>query len=715
MILQKFNTSQFDDCMAAMVEQGEVENEKILTAPVVGRHSKNLRALAAFDPLLNESTCSLPTISYNGPNEEEESCSISTNHNSFSLNQSTPNNDDILRFLSPPPTRRGVRTTTLVDMENNASTSSFADELRLIASELERLSPVPRPAAAPSPTPSKTSESSLKANRRKRLSLGSSTSFSPVNRARALQLNNLLFKNSGKKPGTSGCSIMKGAGKDHAGNTINSKKNSMLWKDVSNRTETSEPAKIGLSPWSRKATLLRASSAGASAATVATESPSTPCCPSYSRQSSPSHQAFLSSPMMQELWSLQQEQQSVASVSRSGDTAKDLFLPTLIKPRPTSFLTGTEHDAYTLRTSEMDASEWQCALPPVTDFVTAAKLCLFLETYRSKEACGDSFLQDLRGKSRLELQQFARGDRSASCFASSNVADCHRPLVEALLDCGDDFVQVQGHFMALSGGDQKAQDADACREVLILERQRQLLVVIRGTSAEQQGKFTKHPSLISLPESRNAKVFSDRLMALADLEPATFQQLDRLTEENPFCDVCFTGHSFGGALATLAAYRYAKARPELRVAALVTASPKLTGGALWSNQEPGPSGKSSAGMHGVNPFRRAVHSLPNLKVVRVELGHHVVMGTGGVGSAGGTHVGHLVRLPLSTQQRPQAFRFGEHLEHPTLAMVFASRGEKSIADYVAAYELNTDSWVKDFYRQDGAGVLGQDNEERQMV
>jgi hypothetical protein len=244
-----------------------------------------------------------------------------------------------------------------------------------------------------------------------------------------------------------------------------------------------------------------------------------------------------------------------------------------------------------------------------------------------------------------------------------------------LLECSSDIVEVWGHFM--SG------DADGnphhCREVLILERQRQLLCVIRGTFAEQQGKFTKHLSIVELPE--NVKVFADRQAALGSLEQRTFALLDQLTEEVPFCDVCFAGHSFGAALATLAAYRYASARPELRVAALVTASSKV----------------------GMEDFRMSVNSLPNLKAFRVELACE--------SSGCGSHVGHSIRIQ---PPKVKAYKFGESTSHHEYVRSLFHKRDRDVSDFVAALE-DLPKWVQDYHRNSGAGVRGNDNEERQLV
>jgi pimeloyl-ACP methyl ester carboxylesterase len=222
--------------------------------------------------------------------------------------------------------------------------------------------------------------------------------------------------------------------------------------------------------------------------------------------------------------------------------------------------------------------------------------------------------------------------------------------------------------------------------VLILESKRQFLCVFRGTPAEQQGKFSRQPDLVRMG---GLSVFGDRLAAIQELETATFATLDKLTEDNPFCDVVFTGHSYGAAMATLAAQRYALARSELRIAVLTTACPKV----------------------GAADFRSAVHSLPNLKVMRVEYGNGRPMA-----APNGCQVGHTIRIhPSVGTNKPVA--------HPVTAYKFGDaddtgrslfKREKDVSDYVRALEsLNT--WVQDYHRLDGAGVKGKDNEARQMV
>jgi hypothetical protein len=91
-------------------------------------------------------------------------------------------------------------------------------------------------------------------------------------------------------------------------------------------------------------------------------------------------------------------------------------------------------------------------------------------------------------------------------------------------------------------------------------------------------------------------------------------------------------------MATLAAQRYALARSELRIAVLTTACPKV----------------------GAADFRSAVHSLPNLKVMRVEYGNGRPMA-----SSNGCQVGHTIRIhPSVGTNKPvahpvKAYKFGD--------------------------------------------------------
>lgn len=80
------------------------------------------------------------------------------------------------------------------------------------------------------------------------------------------------------------------------------------------------------------------------------------------------------------------------------------------------------------------------------------------------------------------------------------------------------------------------------------------------------------------------------------MEEAVFALLTNLTTRKPFFDVVMTGHSFGAALATIGAMRYATSQPMMRVSCHLFGCPRI-GGEDW---------------------RQLVHSLANLKVFRAE-------------------------------------------------------------------------------------------------
>jgi len=386
--------------------------------------------------------------------------------------------------------------------------------------------------------------------------------------------------------------------------------------------------------------------------------------------------ASLTSPMMQELW---------YSSSNGSSIKEALSMPSLAKPRATSFLTGKEF----VRSSEQEATEWQLQIPEKSEFLVAARLCQFLETYyRGEDPCLD--LGSLAGYNNMDLQQFAQGSHICG-----TIDPAHRSTVQSLLGCGADILQVRGHMISGNDADDTG-NLDNRREFLILERQHLLVCVFRGTKAEQQGKFSKQSEIMTLKESEEVSVFADRLLALSEMEKEAFSILDQLSEESPFCDVIFVGHSFGAAMATLAAYRYAAGRPELRVEALTTSCPKV----------------------GMENLRLSAHSLPNLKVMRVELGN-----ARSHASHGGSHIGHTIRVnpsALSSKLGVQhnalvkAYKFGDCTSESNVAVRTFFKRDRDIADYVDSLAA-IQQWVQDFHREDGAGVKGEDNESRQMV
>lgn len=396
----------------------------------------------------------------------------------------------------------------------------------------------------------------------------------------------------------------------------------------------------------------------------------------------PHGQIAAQAPMVQDLLSIEQE--------FSVTDPHFLLLPSLAKPCSTSFLTGNEE---VFLSSEQDPSAWQLEIPSYRDVLTSTRLCQFMETYRAEECLLD--LQKLVSVPNLDLSRYARGDVKMKIpNTDMDFADCHRAIVESFLECGSDVLEVKGSFTSHN-------DHDGCphirREVLVVERQNKFLCVFRGTTAEQQGKFPKHTETVELPTRTKAAVFVDRYAALADLEVATFQLLDMLAEENPFCDIAFTGHSFGAAMATLAAYKYASTRTALRVACCVSASPKV----------------------GSTDFRMAVHSTPNLNIWHLEFARL------NPSSCVGHHIRFMAPSKHNASPVVEAYKFGGAIQElsrgggaATVLSFFSSTKykEKDINEYVSFLEsIDSSGWINSFYMEDGEGVRGRDNEARQMT
>ena len=350
-----------------------------------------------------------------------------------------------------------------------------------------------------------------------------------------------------------------------------------------------------------------------------------------------------------------------------------LQMPSLAKPSPTSFLIGKEDEV--VRTCELDPSPHQMEIPGLPEFVVVSRLIEFVENYRRVDQNFD--LQQWVGMSRMDLCQVRIPQ--------------HQPIVQCLLECGDD-VTLQGAII-------KGANADERSEVVIFEGQRQFTVVFRGTTEQQckpggskSKKNGKHVAVL-LDAEHQAEVYGCFKEEYAKLEKECFVLLDKLTEQNPFCDVVFTGHSFGAAMSSLAAFRYANARPQMRVSCLTLASPKV----------------------GFAAFKQLVNSSPNLKVMRLEFGQD---GKCQAPAQAGSHVGHTLVLhgslghnSLKTNQPVMAYKFDVpkykkfKTTHPDM------RSYVNALEEMARLGL---SWAKDFVGTSGQGVV-VNNEARQVV
>lgn len=348
-----------------------------------------------------------------------------------------------------------------------------------------------------------------------------------------------------------------------------------------------------------------------------------------------------------------------------------LMIPSLAKPSPTSFLTG--HEDEVMRTCEYEAAPFQLEIPSLAELTVTARLNEFVENYRRMDQNFD--LQEWQGLSTMQLRQVSRPQ--------------HVPIAQLLLECGDD--------VCVRGVVQVGTSADDRLEVAVFEGQRHFIAVIRGTSEQQarpgSNKLKKKAVPLG-PEKDKLAVYQCFVEEYKKIEAKCFALLDKVTEEQPFCDVVFTGFSFGAGLATLAAVRYSNARPMVRVQCYPMASPKV----------------------GFAEFRQMVNSSPNLRLVRLEYGQDAKCQ---LLSPSGSHVGHTLVLNGSLGSNANA----KAKNAPVLAYKFESPKHKKfktihpdLRSYVAALEEITRlklPWAKDFVGT-GKGVV-VNNEAREMV
>eukprot|EP00538_Stauroneis_constricta_P004153 CAMPEP_0119547098 /NCGR_PEP_ID=MMETSP1352-20130426/1307_1 /TAXON_ID=265584 /ORGANISM="Stauroneis constricta, Strain CCMP1120" /LENGTH=873 /DNA_ID=CAMNT_0007591943 /DNA_START=65 /DNA_END=2686 /DNA_ORIENTATION=+ len=349
---------------------------------------------------------------------------------------------------------------------------------------------------------------------------------------------------------------------------------------------------------------------------------------------------------------------------------------TFAKPMPTSFLTGTQDEV--VRTCEIEPALHQIEIPTLDETTQVAKYIEFIENYRNIDQ--NFHLNDWKHKTMMEL--------SSSAISIPQ----HQPILDSFKECGIGTT-IQGYI-------RKGQNnLDECLEVCIFEGQRNFTVVFRGTTEQQQQKNFKKSHSGFLPlmddeQQKDVQVFSSFKEEYTKIETECFALLDKLTEENPFCDIVFAGHSFGAAVATLAAFKYANARPMVRVGCMALASPKV----------------GSVG------FRQAVNSSPNLKVMRLEYGQD---GKCQAPSHGGVHVGHTLVMhgsigsssTVKTSCPIQAYKFDTPKYKKFKTTYPDLRSYVNALEEVARLKL---AWAKDFVGTTGKGVV-VNNESRLVV
>jgi hypothetical protein len=409
---------------------------------------------------------------------------------------------------------------------------------------------------------------------------------------------------------------------------------------------------------------------------------------------------------------------------------------------PTSFLTGNTDEV--VRTSEYEPSPYQMDIPSLEEIVTIARLNEIIDQYRLIDQNLD-LTQFIGLNLRTELQQSQSKSESRGIKI---INEHHIPIVQSLLECGDREISIKGYISSEindnvndgnGGGIDDNTNTDTNNtndgnndssidhqpdnrlEAVIFHGQRYFTVVFRGTTDQQCkilghgiGSKSKKRAVPIDPELENVEVYSGfKDCGYTKLERQCFTLIDKLTEEHPFCDVVFTGYSYGAAMATLAAFRYATARPMMRVGCVTLASPKV----------------------GFSHFRHVVNSLPNLKVMRLELGQDSkCQGP----TVGGWHVGHTLVLSTAAENKKHSTTTANANTNTNTATTNSNSNNAS----VLAYQFDTPKhknffkttypdlkkyistleemstlecpWVKDFVNTSGEGVV-INNESRNVV
>ncbi len=308
---------------------------------------------------------------------------------------------------------------------------------------------------------------------------------------------------------------------------------------------------------------------------------------------------------------------------------------------------------YEIRSCELDPSAFQLEIPSHDRVLANCKLCVTMDNY--VELVGVDFdFSDLMPWGQKKVNATASGGAiknstdTTSSHIESEKAHSHGSKEHQILDNLQNAISdivVEGFFREYYE-DKNMEEGLGRVEVCIFSSHalNQIFVVYRGSSDVQDrpingfqmkkvtslrpGTNAEYPKKSS-STSKRRKIDKDLNSLILDayhcnLEESVFTLLHRLTGLRPFCDVTMVGHSFGGALATIAAYKYAKSRPATRVRCQTFGCPRL-GGA---------------------DFRNDVHSLPNLNVTKIERSTDpfISMPEG----VEWNHVGHTLRIIQSS-------------------------------------------------------------------
>ena len=288
----------------------------------------------------------------------------------------------------------------------------------------------------------------------------------------------------------------------------------------------------------------------------------------------------------------------------------------------------TDKDSFCFVTSsEMEPSPHQIEIPPCSHFLFHARICALMEKYDLWRADA-SHSENAPGRSSFGFSSLVGMNQVDSEPLSSNNSKHNRVLsspnspsffLQGLFECTDDLVE-EGHFSSIpfgtpctssdiggyGGAAQSYRERNENIQVTIFSSKKncQFIVCYRGSTSQQKNPFSKQRLATKHDEKKSVKLHPKQPVSIHsafhksyysnDMEEDVFSLLSNLSRSNPFFYVTFTGHSYGGALATIGAVRYAISNPLTAVSCHLFGAPKVGGIA----------------------FRHLSNSLPNLKVSR---------------------------------------------------------------------------------------------------
>eukprot|EP00986_Skeletonema_menzelii_P004337 scaffold1467_cov147-Skeletonema_menzelii.AAC.3 len=374
-------------------------------------------------------------------------------------------------------------------------------------------------------------------------------------------------------------------------------------------------------------------------------------------------------------------------------------------------------EMYRMTSTELDPSDFQIQLPTKKEVLVHAKICNLMNGYTATQR--DFNFAMLSGITRSTLEkEYEKSTNDDPMIAGI----CHKDVVKQVLECADDLV-VEGFFREYGkeessggGGGERIEAGSTAAQAR----------PVKSNLFGREGEWPRH--LVPILTSFRSAYFS------TSLEKALSFLLANLATRKPFFDVVMTGHSFGGAMATIASLRYAMDNSQMRVLCHTFGCPRV-GGEEW---------------------RQLVHSVPNLRLFRVEKAHDsfVNIPTGNEW----VHCGHSIQFSDDASQGEnvqfRAHRFDRSAPHVSLSHTLqkvatdpgrvlksvqsvatepgkvlrsvqskvvnipiqgSSNGKDAIKSYVDKLSSSGDNWVTEFSGMKGKGVSGHDNEMRTLA